>query len=192
MRLFLAVDLDDRLRLSASQAAVRLRRMVEQKGCRPRAVKWVEARNLHVTLQFLGEVAGDRVAELLDVLSPSLATPCFDIGLDRPGVFPPQGSPRVIWMGITPGAPALHAVHAELADRLAAARLAVEGRLFQAHVTLARVREPIRVDLRALVADVAPDSVGVSRVEFVTLYRSHLRPEGPTYELQLRIPLRRT
>lgn len=186
MRLFVAVDLAEPLRRAVARTADRLRDCGVDDP--PRTIKWVDPANLHVTLHFLGEVARSRVPALLQALSPPLAAPSFDMGVGRAGVFPLRGGPRVIWIGITPGAVALEAVHRELAARLAVGAFAIDDRPLQAHVTIARVRQPPRADLRVLVAGAVIDDVGLCRVTAATLYRSHLGPGGPAYEPQLRIP----
>jgi 2'-5' RNA ligase len=190
MRLFLAADLDDRLRQAAGREAEGLRRELGAKASG--ALKWVDDTNLHVTLHFLGEIDDGRVPGLVEVLSPPLAAPCFDLGLGRGGVFPPKGPPRVVWIGVGPGASALTAVHRELALRLTSARVGVDDRPLHAHITVARVKQPVRSDLRALASSVALDGAGCCRVEAVTLYRSHLASGGATYESQVKIPLGRS
>jgi 2'-5' RNA ligase len=189
MRLFLAADLDDRLRQVAGRETEGLRR-----GWRPQdsgALKWVDAANLHVTLHFLGEIDDGCVPGLVEVLSPPLAAPPFDLGLGQGGVFPPTGPPRVVWIGVSRGASALTAIHRELAWRLTSARIDVDDRPWQAHITVARVKQPMRSDLRALASGIALDGAGCCRVDAVTLYRSHLGPGGATYAPQLTIPLGR-
>lgn len=187
MRLFLAVDLDEPLRQAAGRMADRIRRAAAIRQAR--AVRWVEPENLHVTLHFLGEVEDARARDLIQRLAPPLAAPAFEIGLGRTGVFPPQGPPRVLWIGIDPGASAMDAVHRELAARLTAADIPVEGRPLHAHVTMARLKQPVFADLRGLASGTAPTTTGRCPVEHVTLYRSHLGPHGPRYEALARIPL---
>lgn len=189
MRLFLAADLDDRLRQAADREAEGLRRVLGAHDSR--ALKWVDAANLHVTLHFLGEIDTRRVPGLVEVLSPPLTTPPFDLGLGRGGVFPPKGPPRVVWIGVSTAASALGAVHRELALRLTSAGVDVEDRALHAHITVARVKQPVRSDLRALASSVELDGVRSCRVDAVTLYRSHLAPGGAAYESLLRIPLGR-
>ncbi len=187
MRLFLAVDLDEPLRQSAGRMADRIRSAAAIRQAR--AVTWVEPENLHVTLHFLGEIEDVRARDLIQRLAPPLAAPAFEMGLGRAGVFPPQGPPRVVWIGIEPGASAMDAVHRELAERLTTADVPVERRPLRAHVTIARLKQPVFADLRGLASGAAPAAAGRCRVEHVTLYRSHLGPHGPRYEALARIPL---
>lgn len=155
MRLFLAADLDDRLRQSAGREAEGLR---QELGTRDSgALRWMAPASLHVTVHFLGEIDDGLVPGLVEVLSPPLAAPSFDLGLREGGVFPPKGPPRVVWIGVGPGASALEAIHRELALRLKSARVGVDDRPMQAHITVARVKQPVRSDLRALAARIALD-----------------------------------
>ena len=57
-RCFLAADLPDDARAQALEAIERLRARV------PAGVRWVQAKNLHLTLKFLGGISAQRIASL--------------------------------------------------------------------------------------------------------------------------------
>src|SRR5205814_2164839 len=75
--------------------------------------------NMHLTVRFIGQVADDRVADVLAVLTPPLRMPAFDVELGGCGAFPTSGPPRVIWIGLTEGLPSLSLMHDEFDRRLA-------------------------------------------------------------------------
>jgi 2'-5' RNA ligase len=187
MRLFFAFDLDDAAREAvgrvAEQFAERLARARE-----PRAVKWVERENLHVTLRFLGEVGEAAAAVLIEKLTVTLEPPVFTLELGRGGCFPPAGPPRVAWIGVSKGADGAQVVFEHLDRLLAPLGFEPEGRGYTPHVTLGRVRDITRQNARALRGwlEALPSCLASLTVREVVVYRSHLGPSGPRYE-----PLRR-
>ena len=66
-----------------------------------RALRWVPAHQIHLTLRFLGEIAGDEVSCMQNKLHETAACfPPFSLEWDRTGVFPHWRSPRVFWIGL--------------------------------------------------------------------------------------------
>ncbi|MCU0250067.1 MAG: RNA 2',3'-cyclic phosphodiesterase [Vicinamibacterales bacterium] len=189
MRLFIAADLDDGARAAVSGAVARLRAGSERD--RPgsaRGVSWVDARNLHLTLHFLGDVEADRLSVLGDALAPALELDAPRVGLAGWGVFPPRGPVRVIWLGVTAGAETLTAAHAALGDRLRSAGITPESRPFTPHLTVGRAKVPSGEHWTRLVAGVPPRPVGEWDLRACTLFQSLLSPAGPTYRALLSIP----
>lgn len=190
MRLFVGVELDDRVRAASAEAAAQVRTRLKRAGADVTA-RWVEPENLHVTLWFIGEAKDDRATEIQRVLRPRFATPAFEMRVRGCGAFPPSGPPRVLWLGIVSGTDSMVRLHDEVEDRLVGIGYEAEKRAYSAHVTLARVRDVRggggRAAREALAA--VPADCGACRVEAVTLFRSHLSPKGSRYEPLLRVPL---
>jgi 2'-5' RNA ligase len=153
-----------------------------------REVAWVDARRLHVTLHFLGDVDEARLPPLTAALAPALEFDSPRIGLAGWGVFPARGPARVIWLGVTAGAATLTSVQAVLAERLRAAGIAPETRPFSPHLTVGRVRVPSGGHWHRLTAGLPPDPVAAWDLGGCTLFQSDLSPAGPTYRALLSIP----
>ena len=98
----------------------------------PAGARRVPARDLHLTLHFLGAVPRTDVP----ALQAALAVPCpaFTLELDRAEVW--RHGTAVLAAAAVP--PALVTLHAALGERLRAVGLRTEARPFRAHVTLAR------------------------------------------------------
>lgn len=189
MRLFIAAELDDRARQAVSAAVARVRDLSERdREGSTRGVGWVDARNLHLTLHFLGEVDEARLPLLTQSLAPALDFDAPRIGLGGWGVFPARGPARVIWLGVNAGAEALASAHAVLGRRLRAAGIATEPRPFSPHLTVGRVKVPSGLHWNRVMAAVPPSPVGAWALHACTLFQSHLSPSGPTYRALLRIP----
>jgi RNA 2',3'-cyclic 3'-phosphodiesterase len=189
VRLFIAADLDGAARASVADAVERLRTRAEQerRGA-ARGVAWVDARNLHLTLHFLGEIDDAKGPALHDALAPPLGVAPPRLALGLWGTFPPHGPSRVIWLGVTAGAEGLAAAHAELGARLRAVGLVSEARPFSPHLTVGRVKTASgRFWPRVCEAAEAP-STRAWTLPACTLFQSHLSPAGPTYRALLAIP----
>ena len=70
MRLFVAVDLDDRLRHEVARLIARMRS--EARDERSSRIAWVAPDRLHLTLHFLGDVEGETAAQLAERVAAAL------------------------------------------------------------------------------------------------------------------------
>jgi len=190
MRLFLAADLGEGARAAVAGAVARFRAQSElERPGSTRGVTWVEPRNLHLTLHFLGEVDEARLPSLRDALAPALGLDPPRIGLAEWGVFPERGPARVIWIGVSEGTDALASSHDVLGQRLRAIGITPESRPFSPHLTVGRVKVPSGPHWSRLVGGVPSAPVCEWRLNACTLFQSHLSPAGPTYRALLSIPL---
>ena len=189
MRLFIAADLDGAARTAVADAVERLRARAEQerRGA-ARGVAWVDARNLHLTLHFLGEIDDARWPALRDAVAPPLDVVSPRLALGGWGTFPPHGPSRVIWMGVNAGTEELAAAHAELGARLRAVGLVPEARPFSAHLTVGRVKSASGRFWQHVCDAAEAPSTRAWTLPACTLFQSHLSPAGPTYRALLAIP----
>ena len=93
MRTFVAIDFDDGIKKQIALVQDRLGRECGN-------LRWVNPKQIHLTLKFLGEIDGPTAAVVGHALSDALRVcPAFDIHVGRLGVFDPIGPLRVVWMG---------------------------------------------------------------------------------------------
>ncbi len=192
MRVFLAVDVDDRVRAGIRALIERLREAIDRGGGRQSRIGWVSPDRVHVTLHFIGELAESRVGDLTTAVKRPLDIAPFDLALGGLGLFPPRGRPRVLWVGVERGSDGLGRVHEEMGNRLVALGLPLEERAFSPHVTLARFREPGPTAVRSAIEGAGAARLGACRVTSVTLYQSRLGAGGATYTPLATGPLRQT
>ena len=188
MRLFVGIELDDRVREAAARISDSLRRQLSERV----DARWIAASNLHITLWFIGEADEARSEELLQELQRPYEVPAFDLEIAGLGAFPPSGPPRVFWLGVAAGLESLRHLHSELAVRLGPLGFELERRAYSAHLTIARVKSVSRtIPNRALreMLQTQPAVAGRCRTTHVTVFRSRLSPKGANYEPLLRIPL---
>jgi 2'-5' RNA ligase len=124
LRLFIALQPDESVRNAMA---------AWQQACEwPRQAALVKPERMHMTLHFLGDVAADRLLELVARLQVGFVP--FTLEIDTAAVWS-QGV-AVLQPQHTP--PALHTLHRELSLAVEALGIPLDPRPFRAHVTLAR------------------------------------------------------
>ncbi|MDP6351214.1 MAG: RNA 2',3'-cyclic phosphodiesterase [Alphaproteobacteria bacterium] len=149
--------------------------------------RWVPRENMHLTLRFIGAVAGDQ-AEDIDTELATVRAPPFPVTLEGAGTFPGRGKPRSLWAGV-----AANGALAELKGRvdraLARAGCEPDQRKYTAHVTLARLKGTRRESVADFAARAAPAiPIGFDVATFV-LYSSFLASSGAIYTPEATYPL---
>ena len=139
---------------------------------------------MHLTVLFFGEVADPSAGALIERFASPLPLDPFRLRFGKPGLFPPAGRPRVLWLAIEHGADALASLHGALTARLEGLPWAREERTFAPHLTLGRFKEPGTLDDRRAVAEARIDPPEAAVVDHVTLYQSRLSPRGPDYTVR--------
>jgi 2'-5' RNA ligase len=117
-----------------------------QRECGGRAVP---ARNIHLTLVFLGNLPRERLTALEKIASVTRAQR-FALTVDRLEYWRHN---RILWAGVSSCPDALQALVARLQDALARAEFRVDRRPYVPHVTLLRNarRAPAQVACREVV-----------------------------------------
>jgi 2'-5' RNA ligase len=180
IRAFIAITLSEEIYQGIEQVLDSLREKLPDAPLR-----WVPARNIHLTIKFLGNVS---IANL-EMLKNSLEVearqqPAFEVSVGRFGAFPTVNRPRVLWIGVGPSKPlqAIQSVIEHETDRLGYPK---EDRPFSPHLTLARVsRNASPHDVKAISQVISSFEVGflgAFKVEDIHLYRSDLLREGAVY-----------
>jgi 2'-5' RNA ligase len=172
LRLFVAVDLPEALRLKVMALAEKVS-----------GVRWVESEQLHITLRFLGATP---LADLKRIKAnlAEVRAPCFDLQIHGVGIFPPAKSrkpPRVLWLGLQPDSP-LRELKAEI-DGVLGPDPEMAGREYSPHLTLGRFTSRPREDLNAFLVHHTDCDFGTWKVDSFHLYRSTLKREGALHEV---------
>ena len=143
-------------------------------------VSWVRPELAHVTLKFLGEVDEEKAPAIVQAMREA-ARGSFDAQGGAGGFFPPQGAPRVVWVGLCQGREECAAYFEELDGGLVKAGFVAESKPFFPHLTVARVKTAMRSDdWPGLLVDLKRDWP-VFTVSHVVLWQSILRSSGPEY-----------
>lgn len=168
-RLFFAVWPDDAVRAALARRA---RSLHQECGGR-----MIAARNIHLTLVFLGNVATGRMPDL-HALAATMAAPAFDLIVDAVEYWRHN---RIVWAGTAACPEALRALVTQLTCASRKAGFRCEGREYVPHITLLR-------DARCSPTVQACGGV-VWRADDFVLVRSLHRNGAVVYEVIGRWPL---
>ncbi len=153
-------------------------------------IAWVRRTNLHVTLKFLGAaVDSQKLGPLAEALARIAdATAPFEVQTRGTGGFPDLRRPRVVWAGLE-GA-GLGALAQQVESAAASMGFERGQRPWSPHLTIGRVKHSrLEETARQLLESGGDRNFGVSRIETLTLYRSHLSAQGSRYEPLASFPL---
>lgn len=177
MRAFIAVDLDDSLRIALGRVQDQLRDIALR-------LRYVAPDAMHLTVKFLGEIDDRIVSEVsarLDGIAG--ATSPFDFAIDGLGAFADRRERiRVVFAGIDDIDNRLIRLASELDDAMMAFGIRAEARPFHPHLTLGRCRQPVRLpEVSEFIAQNAARQFGGQHVGHLSLYESTVGKSGPVY-----------
>lgn len=168
MRLFVGLPLPLEIRQSLAMLASGL----------PGA-KWVNLKNLHLTLCFIGNVDNAK-AEDIDCELSAIFLPAFSLTLDGVGHFGSDRAVRSLWAGIAPSQP-LASLHEKVVSALIRSGQPPEKQKFVPHVTLARFKNGAAHAVGRFIAANNCFTAEPFEVTSFALFQSHLGRAGPDY-----------
>ncbi len=195
-RLFIALETDDAMQRTIASVQQTLRRRGgSPQGSMP--VRWVRPTQVHLTLQFLGNVVSTHIPSLIVALAPAVAThDALLLRADAVGAFPSTDTPRVLWLGLRGADDGLLALQQAVTEAVRAVEGVVADRKpFRPHLTLGRVERlhrdaPGSAALRAALRRPVTVPPTAWSIECVALIRSVLGAGGSRYTVLERFPLR--
>ena len=177
MRLFFALKVSDAIKTDIAAA-------VQAFPLRNPPWRWIPTGNMHLTLKFLGEV-DERILPDLKAVAEDAAKQVkpFRVAYGAFGGFPNLSNPRVIFFEAKEGKRGLSEIAHLLESGVEPLGIDRERRPFTAHLTLARIKEPLPRGMVERIATVPPlPPTAVQDVDRFVLMQSHLAREGATYE----------
>lgn len=145
-------------------------------------VRLVPPENMHLTLKFLGDTDEKLIPEINRKIAAIIAEfERFEFVCEITGGFPNNHKPRVLWLGVSKGFDKVQELAQKVESALAEFGFQPEGRAFQPHLTLGRVKEPRRNVAgleRFLKYEINPTK---NPVENVIFYESNLTSGGAIY-----------
>ena len=178
MRTFVAVNLDNSVKDAIEKHSAPLRALKAK-------IKWIEKHNLHLTLNFLGEIRLELTPDITNAVRNACAgVPAFDIGVRGMGCFPEQGNPRVVWVAVDEGAKTLADLAGKIKRCLAGFPVKLEDKRFRAHITIGRIRK--MEDPAAFMAEIEKlreHFFGFQNITNIDLMESRLTSSGPNYTI---------
>jgi len=180
IRSFIAIELPDELKSELVQLEARL------KSAGQFRVKWVDPNGIHLTLKFLGDIAADRVEEIVGAMEEAArGISTFQLKVKGLGVFPNPKRALESWEGFRGAVDKLAQLQKSVESKLAPLGFAPESRRFTPHLTLARLRNQVSPDERQrfgqLITGTAFEADCAIEVAAISLIRSQLTREGAIY-----------
>jgi 2'-5' RNA ligase len=150
--------------------------------------KWVPRQNLHLTLEFLGDISPESATALAEDLHARLAEArpphlSFEAIVARPR----SSRARMLWATYRDENGSLAAIAASVARAAEREGIDVEERRFVAHATLVRARRQIPVEPKVIEAATSSTRSALGESLFMSvrharLYESTLTRAGAVYE----------
>jgi 2'-5' RNA ligase len=184
VRTFIAIDLDEVLKMSLAAFVAELRALASN-------IRWVGTSGMHLTLKFLGEIDEADVPGISSVLEEiGRRQRPFTLMLQGTGAFPPgRRNPRVFWVGAGPVS-ALVSLQEEIEMEMGKRGFERENRPYHPHLTLGRVKFPAPLDSLILELQKHKDRFfGEMNVQSFVFFRSLLKPSGAEYAILKEIDL---
>lgn len=150
------------------------------------AARWVPAKNIHLTLKFLGDVPAEQLPRIYGAVEHTAACHApFQLEVANVGCFPNTRRPRVVWVGLKGDLEALLRLQGDLEGALERLGYPRERRPFTPHLTIARVKQQaVSSEVAALgqsIATYGPVTLGIVDVSRIHVIKSTLQPSGAVY-----------
>ncbi len=186
IRTFIAIRTAQRVNNNVSKVIGRLAATCDK-------YRWVEPENLHVTLNFVGDVVDVEVPELCKLIKNAVEPiEPFDLSIHGVSGFASAEEPRTLWIGVDKGGDSLQSLYKALAEVLHHWGVNKDRNEYVPHMTLGRVARGGRWndELLALVHKLRNHDGGFCHVNEVVVFSSFLDRGGPTYTPMARIKLK--
>ena len=174
IRCFIAIDVEN------PEIVGRLSSFSEDLANTGVRVRTVASENLHLTLAFIGEVPFQLVKSAEKALA-ELNFSKFKVTIAGVGAFPSVAKPRVIWVGVKEGAENAIRLAESVRKKLREYRVPFDSKPFVPHITVARVKGPVKPALTRLLTKMEDAVFGVQEVNSIRLKKSVLTSKGPIY-----------
>lgn len=175
VRSFIAVELPEEM-------SKRIYSIVSEASKAGGNIKWVEERNLHLTLKFLGNVPEEAIPTVSATIeSVASSFEPFEFNVVGVGGFPNLTKPRVIWVGVS-NTQHLLRLQRQIEEAMESLGFQREEKEFHPHITIGRVKSPHGISkVIEVLRKHEGEQLGKVEVKQITLMRSDLSPSGPTY-----------
>ena len=149
-------------------------------------MRWVPAKNIHLTLKFLGDTPIAQLEILKELLAKEAEKIApFEISIRKAGVYPTLSRPGVIWAGVEKNENLLRLQKCveSVASQIGSVP---EKRPFSAHLTFGRVTRKgytsqARYQIRKAIEENQGYDFGSVGVDSVHLFQSELKRTGAEY-----------
>ena len=141
--------------------------------------KPIQSKNLHFTLQFLGEISENKIELVIEELK-KIEFSKFEVNLKGIRVFPNTKSPKIIWIGTDQnGSNKMIDLSKKIQESLKPLGF-ISDKSFKPHITVFRIKKKIG-DITKEMKMYENNNFGIQDVSSFKLKKSELTPSGPIY-----------
>ena len=179
IRAFLAIDIDEHLFDKIREIQDSLIQIKDD-------LRLVPLENIHITLEFLGNIPPSMVDEISRIMQAISLEP-FNLEFKGVGIFNPKFI-RVVWIGTGDGSNNAISLAEDLKKRLKTLGVRITKKRFTPHATIARVKSKRNTrELARSIQELSEIKIGTMMVTSFKLKKSELRPRGSIYtDLKIR------
>lgn len=176
-RLFLSVEIPKKI----EEALKTLEDALKKTAC---DAHWIKPTNIHLTLKFLGAVEEEKIAPITKaIISTFSSTQSLSVTLGKLGGFPSLNTLHILWAGINDPNKEITKLVNGVENTLSRLGFKEEKKEFQAHLTLARLRSALNKPqliekIQEINKTLQPQNFLINNI---TLFESHLTPQGSVY-----------
>ncbi|MEO2221073.1 MAG: RNA 2',3'-cyclic phosphodiesterase [Nitrosopumilus sp.] len=150
--------------------------------------KPTELKNLHFTLQFLGEVSEQIIDKIIQSLN-TIKFSKFDISLKGIGVFPKLKSPKIIWIGTDEKSGKIMIELSKKVEKALEPLGFSTDKPFKPHITVFRIKKKIG-DITEEMENHKNVNFGIQEITSIKLKKSELTLNGPVYSDLMEIKIK--
>lgn len=176
MRIFVALELPEAFTAGLSAAIAAMQR--KSRG----GINWVKPENLHITLNFIGDMPDNQVADFANDLAElfALQSP-KSLQAEGYEIFPAK-APRLVWLKLSGCEDELSKLNRKVLKLAWNYGVDADPKALKLHITLGRIKVAQSADFERFAMSFPLTQKGVI-VDTIRLYQSTLRPEGATYKV---------
>ncbi len=146
--------------------------------------KWVDIQNLHMTLQFLGNIDEEKAVEVIkNIQNITERFAPFSIKYRSIGAFPSIEKARILWIGVGDGSNKLKAMAKEIKKINKRSGINPDSKPFHPHVTVCRIKEADGKKVSRIIKKYRNYNFGEDFVNKIALIKSTLTPVSPVYTI---------
>ncbi len=139
----------------------------------------VDPKNLHFTLQFLGEISEEISQKIIRALH-KIEFSSFSVNLKGVGAFPKPKFPRVIWVGTDIDGGNMLVQLSKKVEKVLEPLGFFSDKSFKPHITVFRIKKKVG-DITKELDNQKTVDFGIQEVTNIKLKKSQLTPDGPIY-----------
>jgi len=171
MRCFIAIKIPDKIKSEIDTYLAKL-----QKSNSDQDIKWVNINNMHLTLQFIGEISANKIGELSKALE-NIKSNYFQISFKKNiSFFPNNFNPKIIKISLNDREENLQRLNSMIRQQLNKLGIKYDKKPFSAHLTLGRIKY-----LNSKFKTINLIRLSELKVEKFYLFCSELTSNGPIY-----------